>query len=93
MAAQTGGAADLDVGHGVTDEDKLRRRSVEDVEGTEHGVGVRLHQLGPTRDAADSDAGHELMAAGLLILAGPFDGDRLTAGVRRGLNEHRDQGP
>ena len=43
--------------------------------------------------AMDSDAGHELIAAGLLILAGPFDGDRLTAGVRRGLNEHRDKEP
>ena len=51
--AQTGGAADPDVGHGVTDEDALRGRSVEDVEGTEHGVGVRLHQLGPAGDAAD----------------------------------------
>jgi hypothetical protein len=26
----------------------------------------------------DSDAGHELIAAGLVILAGPFDGDRLA---------------
>ena len=43
--------------------------------------------------AMDSDAGHELIAAGLLIWAGPFDGDRLTAGVRRGLNERRDQEP
>ena len=41
--------------------------------------------------AMDSDAGHELIAAGLLILAGPFDGDRLTAGVRRGLNERPDR--
>jgi len=43
--------------------------------------------------AMDSDAGHELIATGLLILASPFDGDRLTAGVRRGLNQHRDQEP
>jgi hypothetical protein len=43
--------------------------------------------------AMDSDAGHELIAAGLLILAGPFDGDRLTAGVRRGLTERRHQEP
>ena len=43
--------------------------------------------------AMDSDAGDELIAAGLLILAGPFDGDRLTAGVRRGLNERRYQEP
>ena len=28
--------------------------------------------------AMDSDAGHELIAAGLLILAGPFDSDRLA---------------
>ena len=37
--------------------------------------------------AMDSDAGHELIAAGLLILAGPFDGDRLAGGLRRGLHE------
>src|SRR5918993_1424228 len=37
--------------------------------------------------AMDSDAGHELIAAGLLILAGPFDGDRLAGGLRRGINE------
>jgi hypothetical protein len=47
------GAADLDVGHGVTDQDALRGRSVEDVEGTAHGVGVRLHQLRPAGNAAD----------------------------------------
>ena len=33
--------------------------------------------------AMDSDAGHELVAAGLLILSGPFDGDRLAGGLRR----------
>ena len=31
----------------------LRGRSVEDVEATEHGVGVRLHQPGLAGDAAD----------------------------------------
>jgi hypothetical protein len=32
--------------------------------------------------AMNSDAGHELIAAGLLILAGPFDGDLLAGGLR-----------
>ena len=41
----------------------------------------------------DSDAGRELIAAGLLILAGPFDGDLLAGGLRRGLNESPDQAP
>jgi hypothetical protein len=41
----------------------------------------------------DSDAGHELIAAGLLILAGPFDGDHLTSGVRRGVTARRDREP
>jgi hypothetical protein len=43
--------------------------------------------------AMDSDAGHELIAAGLLILAGPFDGDLLAGGLRRALNESPDQAP
>ena len=34
-----------------------------------------------------SHQGHELIAAGLLILAGPFDGDRLAGGLRLGLTE------
>jgi hypothetical protein len=38
----------------------------------------------------DSDAGHELIAAGLLILAGPFHGDQLAGGLRRGVNERPD---
>ena len=29
----------------------------------------------------DGNAGRDLIAAGLLILAGPFDGDRLAEGV------------
>jgi hypothetical protein len=41
----------------------------------------------------DGDAGHELIAAGLLILAGPYDGDHLAAGVHHGVNERRDQEP
>ena len=43
--------------------------------------------------AMDSDAGRELVAAGLLILAGPFDGDRLAGDLRRGLNERPDRAP
>ena len=41
----------------------------------------------------DSDAGHELIAAGLLILAGPFDGDHLAGGLRQGLDERPNQAP
>ena len=43
--------------------------------------------------AMDSAAGHELIAAGLLILAGPFDGDRLAGGLRRGLTAPPDHAP
>lgn len=39
----------------------------------------------------DSDAGYELIAAGLLILAGPFDGVQLAGGLRRGIVEPPDQ--
>jgi hypothetical protein len=35
----------------------------------------------------DSDASQELIAAGLLILASPLDGDCLVGGFRRELNE------
>ena len=43
--------------------------------------------------AMDSDAGRELIAAGLLILAGPFEGDLLAGGLRRGNNECPGQAP
>src|SRR5918997_1593401 len=43
--------------------------------------------------AMDSDAGHELIAAGLLILAGPFDGDHLAGGLRRGISERPNHAP
>ena len=50
---------------------------------------VRLETAGRVAGrwlAMDSDAGHELIAAGLLILAGPFDGDHLAGGLRPGMS-------
>ena len=57
---------------------------------------VRLETAGRVAGrwlAMDSDAGHELIAAGLLILAGPFDGDHLAGGFRLGLDERSNQAP
>jgi hypothetical protein len=51
--SDSGGPADLNVGHVVADQDGLMGGPVQEVERTLNGRGVRLHQLGLTGNSGD----------------------------------------
>jgi hypothetical protein len=50
---QTGRAADLNISHGVPEEHASGRRLVEEVEGSDDRVRMRLHQFRPTRNTTN----------------------------------------